>query len=35
MIKKNYSVSEFQKSERDFAFVINEDFKAGDLKKLI
>ena len=33
--KREYSISEFQKSERDFAFVINDDFKAGDLKKLI
>ena len=33
--KKDYSISEYQKSERDFAFIINEDFKAGDIKKLI
>ena len=33
--KKDYSISEYQKSERDFAFVINEDYKAGDIKKLI
>ena len=33
--KKDYSISEYQKSERDFAFVIDEDFKAGDIKKLI
>ena len=33
--KKYYSISEYQKSERDFAFIINEDFKAGDIKKLI
>ena len=33
--KKNYIVSEFQKSERDFAFVIDKNYKAGDLEKLI
>ena len=35
MIKKNYSVSEFQKSERDFAFVIDKNYKAGIIKKII
>ena len=35
MIKKNYSVSEFQKSERDFAFVIDKHYKAGMIKKII
>ena len=33
--KKNYFVSEFQKSERDFAFVIDKNYKAGDIEKLI
>ena len=33
--KTNFVVSDYQKSERDFAFIINEDFKAGDIKKLI
>ena len=27
--KKKYSVSDFQKSERDFAFVIDKAFKVG------
>ena len=35
LTKKNYLVSEFQKSERDFAFVIDKDYKAGELEKLI
>ena len=35
MVKKNYSVSEFQKSERDFAFIIDKNYKAGDIKKII
>jgi len=35
LAKKNYSVSEFQKSERDFAFVIDKNYKAGDVEKLI
>ncbi len=35
LTKKNYSVSEFQKSERDFAFVINKNYKAGEIKKII
>jgi len=33
--KKDYSISEFQKSERDFAFVIDKNYKAGEVKKLI
>ena len=33
--KVNYSVSDFQKSERDFAFVIEKSFKVGLLEKLI
>ncbi len=35
LAKKNYSVSEFQKSERDFAFVIDINYKAGEIKKII
>ena len=35
LAKKNYSVSEFQKSERDFAFVIDKNYKAGEVEKLI
>ncbi len=33
--KKDYSISEFQKSERDFAFIIDNEFKAGDVKEII
>ncbi len=33
--KKNYLVSDYQKSERDFAFIINKDVKSQDLKKAI
>ena len=33
--RRNYLVSEFQKSERDFAFVINKNIKAGDIQKII
>ena len=33
--KENYKVSDFQKSERDFAFVIDKSFKIGLLEKLI
>ena len=33
--KINYTVSDFQKSERDFAFVIDKSFKVGLLEKLI
>ena len=35
LIKRNYSVSEFQKSERDFAFIIDKNYKAGDVEKII
>ena len=33
--KKNYIVSDFQKSERDYAFVIDKAYNAGDLELLI
>jgi len=33
--KKNYIVSDFQKSERDFAFVIDKVFKVGELENII
>jgi len=33
--KKNYTTSDFQKSERDFAFVIDKNFKVGDLENII
>jgi len=33
--KKNYLISDFQKSERDFAFVIDKFFKAGELENMI
>ena len=33
--KSNYNVSDFQKSERDFAFVIDKYFKIGLLERLI
>ena len=33
--KKNYTVSDFQKSERDFAFVVDKNYKVGDLEILI
>ncbi len=33
--KKNFKVSDFQKSERDFAFVIDKIFKIGLLEKII
>ncbi len=33
--KKNYKTSDFQKSERDFAFVIDKNFKTGSLEKII
>ena len=33
--KKNYTVSDFQKSERDFAFVVDKFFKVGDLENII
>ena len=35
LAKRNYSVSEFQKSERDFAFIIDKNYKAGDVEKMI
>ena len=35
LVKKNYHVSEFQKSERDFAFVIDKNYKAGEIENLI
>ena len=34
-IKKNFQTSNFQKSERDFAFVIDKIFKVGLLEKII
>ena len=33
--KENYITSDFQKSERDFAFVIDKYFKAGELENII
>tara|TARA_B110000971_G_scaffold184710_1_gene192560 strand:+ start:72 stop:2474 length:2403 start_codon:yes stop_codon:yes gene_type:complete len=33
--KKNYTTSDFQKSERDFAFVIDKNFKVGELENII
>ena len=33
--KANYLVSDFQKSERDFAFVINKSYNVGELELLI
>ena len=33
--KENYVASDFQKSERDFAFVIDKSYKAGDLEIII
>ena len=33
--KENYNVSDFQKSERDFAFVIDRSYRAGDLEAII
>jgi phenylalanyl-tRNA synthetase beta chain len=33
--KKNYITSDFQKSERDFAFVIDRFFKVGELESII
>ena len=33
--KENYITSDFQKSERDFAFVIDKSFKAGELESII
>ena len=33
--KDSYKVSDFQKSERDFAFVIDRSYRAGDLENII
>jgi len=33
--KKNYTPSDFQKSERDFAFVVDKALKAGELENII
>ena len=33
--KKNYITSDYQKSERDFAFVVDKDFKVGELESII
>ena len=33
--KKNYQVSDFQKSERDFAFIIDKNFKSQELIQII
>ena len=33
--KENYVASDFQKSERDFAFVIDKSYKVGDLEGII
>ena len=33
--KKNYMTSDFQKSERDFAFVIDKAFEVGELENII
>ena len=33
--KSNFKYSDFQKSERDFAFVVDKNFKAQDLKEII
>ena len=35
MSKENYIVSDFQKSERDFAFVLDKSYSVGDLELLI
>jgi phenylalanyl-tRNA synthetase beta chain len=34
-IKKSFQASDYQKSERDFAFVIDKIFKIGALEKII
>ena len=34
-LKKNFKPSDFQKSERDFAFIIDKIFKVGLLEKII
>jgi phenylalanyl-tRNA synthetase beta chain len=33
--KENFIASDFQKSERDFAFVIDKSFKAGELESIV
>ena len=33
--KTNFVISDYQKSERDFAFVVNKDVKAQDLVKVV
>ena len=33
--KSKFQFSDYQKSERDFAFVIDKNYKAGELEKLI
>ena len=33
--KRKFDVSDFQKSERDFAFIVNKDLKAQDLINVI
>jgi len=33
--KKSYTTSDFQKTERDFAFVIDKNFKVGELENII
>ena len=33
--KEKYVISDYQKSERDFAFVIDKTYKVGDLELLI
>ena len=35
LLKDNFKVSDFQKSERDFAFILNKDYQVGNLKSLI
>ena len=35
MSKANYTISDFQKSERDFAFIIDKFYNVGDLELLI
>ena len=33
VLKGNFKTSEFQKSERDFAFVIDKDYQSWNIKK--
>ena len=35
ILRKNYNYSDFQISERDFAFVINKNYQVGRLDKII